>query len=252
MHKGVWLTNPFKQNGIKMATPTLYNAWFCPFAQRAWIALLEKGVKFEYVEQDPYHKTPEWIAINPRGLVPVIVHKGKSVYESSICIEYVDEAFHTDKRLLPEDPYERARVRILCDFITKTLIPPYYKLLQKKDETERSDAKECITNGLRKLFEDYDQTSPFFGGDSLNMVDIMLAPFAYRYQVVLSHFRGFVIPEDGLLKLYHTWYKKLCSHSSFKETLPDDKKLIESYVRYAEDTVQSKVADAIRKGTALP
>lgn len=39
--------------------PKLYCAWFCPFAQRAWIALEAKGVDFEYIEQDPYNKTPE-------------------------------------------------------------------------------------------------------------------------------------------------------------------------------------------------
>lgn len=45
--------------------PKLYCAWFCPFAQRAWIALEAKGVDFEYIEQDPYNKTPEWLSINP-------------------------------------------------------------------------------------------------------------------------------------------------------------------------------------------
>ena len=40
------------------AKPQLYCAWFCPFAQRAWIALNEKQVDYEYVETDPYNKTP--------------------------------------------------------------------------------------------------------------------------------------------------------------------------------------------------
>jgi glutathione S-transferase len=35
----------------------LYSAWYCPFAQRTWTALLYKGVQFEYVEIDPYDKT---------------------------------------------------------------------------------------------------------------------------------------------------------------------------------------------------
>ncbi len=69
----------------KMASkPKLYNGLFCPFAQRAWIALLEKGVDFECVEVNPYKKTPEWLAISPKGFVPTIVHNGKSVYESAI------------------------------------------------------------------------------------------------------------------------------------------------------------------------
>lgn len=238
---------------IKMAAPPiLYNAWFCPFAQRAWIALLEKGVKFEYIEQDPYNKTPEWLAISPTGLVPVIIHNGKTVYESHICIEYVDEAFQTSNLLLPKDPYERARVRILCDFISKQLVPPYYRVLQLKDEADRTASKESITKGLKELFKDFDQLQLFFGGQTLNMVDIMLAPFAYRYNVVLSHFRQYKVPQDGILEAYHTWYKNISAHKSFKDTLPDDDKLIQSYVRYAEDTAKSKVAEAIRKGTAFP
>ena len=52
----------------EQAIPKLYSAWFCPFAQRAWIALLAKGTEFEYVEKDPYNKTPELLAANPRGL----------------------------------------------------------------------------------------------------------------------------------------------------------------------------------------
>ena len=52
--------------------------------QRSWIALLEKGVDFEYKEQDPYDKTPEFLAINPRGLVPALVHDNQVVIESGI------------------------------------------------------------------------------------------------------------------------------------------------------------------------
>ena len=55
-----------------MSKPILHCAWFCPYAQRSWIALRHKGVDFEYKEQDPYDKSPEWLAINPRGLVPAL------------------------------------------------------------------------------------------------------------------------------------------------------------------------------------
>lgn len=50
----------------------LYGGWFCPFVQRAWITLLEKNVPHQYVEVNPYHKTPELLALNPRGLVPTL------------------------------------------------------------------------------------------------------------------------------------------------------------------------------------
>ena len=62
--------------------PVLYKAWFCPYAQRTYLAMLANGVDFQIKEQDPYDKTPEFLAINPKGLVPVLVHKGKSIVES--------------------------------------------------------------------------------------------------------------------------------------------------------------------------
>lgn len=40
-------------NGHEKAVK-LYTSWFCPFAQRAWIALEEKGVDYEYIEINPY------------------------------------------------------------------------------------------------------------------------------------------------------------------------------------------------------
>jgi len=60
--------------------PSLYKSWFCPYAQRAWIALLAKGVDFEEVEHDPYNKSEDWLKISPRGLIPVIVHNGRYWY----------------------------------------------------------------------------------------------------------------------------------------------------------------------------
>ena len=171
------------------STTTLYNAWFCPFAQRAWLALLEKGVEFTYVEQDPYNKSPEWLAVNPRGLVPAIVHNGKLIVESTVCIEYVDEAYSTDRHLLPSDPYERAQIRLLSDHITKKVTPPYYQLLMKKGDAERTEAKKNIIESLTALFEkDPSSDGLFFGGKSFNKVDIMLAPHAYRIRLILKHY----------------------------------------------------------------
>lgn len=218
------------------------------------MALLEKKVQFTYIEQDPYNKTPEWLAVNPRGLVPAIVHNGKAVYESAVCIEYVDEAWKTDKQLLPSDPFERARVRILSDHISKKVVPPFYQLLMKKEDGEREEAAKNIVSSLKSLFSDFESNSgPFFGGDSLNMVDIMLAPFAYRFDIILGHYRNFVVPKEGeeLVK-YHQWYAALMENENFKKTLPDKQRLLETYQRYADGSAKSLVGEAVRKGTGLP
>ena len=62
-------------------------------------------------------RKPDWLfERNPLGLVPILEHKGSVIYESSICNEFLEEAFlgsTTGTRdLLPSCPYERAAVRL--------------------------------------------------------------------------------------------------------------------------------------------
>lgn len=62
--------------------------------------MLVKKIDFDYVEQDFYNKFVEWLVINFCGLILCIVYKGKLIYESYICIEYVDEVWFNVLRLL--------------------------------------------------------------------------------------------------------------------------------------------------------
>ena len=136
------------------STITFYNAWFCPFAQRAWIGLLHKGVKFEYVEQDPYDKTAEWLAINPRGLVPVFVHNGKSIYESAVCLQYLDDVWsNSEKTILSPDPYDRAFDRIWGDFISNKIATPFFAILNKKTKEEQDVEKNKFSSNFKELIQ---------------------------------------------------------------------------------------------------
>lgn len=236
---------------MSQAIPKLYCAWFCPFAQRAWIALVVKGVDFEYVEQDPYNKTAEWLAINPQGMVPVIVHNNKSIYESPFCIEYVDEAWPSEPRLLPTDPYQRAHARIWCDFIGKKIIPSFYGLLMKQSEAEQQEIKTKLTSDLLDLVKAMDPKGPFFQGEKLGYVDIMLAPYGARF-FILKHYRGFEVPKREEFERFHVWWQAVRNAPAVKVTLQDDSKLLDIYQRYADGSAKSKVADAIRKGGQMP
>lgn len=229
----------------------LYCSWFCPFAQRAWIALEQKGAEYEYVEVDPYNKTKEFLAINPRGLIPVLVQDNKTVYESSVCIEYIDEAFQTGVSLLPKDPMDRAQVRMWCDFVSKRIVPPYYQMLQMQQKEQQDEAKDKLLQHLLTITKAMSPEGPFFTGQTFGMVDIMMIPHVIRFNV-LKYYRDFQIPETKEFERFCIWKKACENHPSVKATLADNEKLIESYRRYAENTAKTQVADAIRKGGVMP
>ena len=68
--------------------------------------------------QEPYR------SLNPQRLVPVLVHKGVGIAQSTAILEYLEEAFGSSgTSLLPSDPLGRARVRAISQFIVSEIQP---------------------------------------------------------------------------------------------------------------------------------
>lgn len=79
-------------------------------SQKTRIALAEKGVEWEshHVDIGKHENFTEWfMGINPRGLMPTLVHDGDVHIESNDIIKYVDETFD-GPNLYPTDPDEQA------------------------------------------------------------------------------------------------------------------------------------------------
>ncbi len=92
---------------------TLYHHNISVCAQKVRIALDEKGLAYEGREVDlmkQEHLSPEFLKINPKGLVPVLVHAGVPISESTIILEYLEDAF-PEKPLRPQSSLARARMR---------------------------------------------------------------------------------------------------------------------------------------------
>jgi len=238
-----------------MVRPILYSAWFCPFAQRSWIALVHKSIDFQYQEQDPYDKTPEWLTINPRGLVPALAVGSDVVIESGIINEYVDEAWpNTKQSLLPPmtKPLERAKARVWVDFINKRLIRPFYQILQSQDEVDQVAAADELRCALKIFAENMDADGPFFLGQELGLVDIHYVPWSLRFYI-LEKYRDFILPSEGKEWVRLARWRDAChQHLSVQRTVQDEEKLLASYERYAKNTANSEVAHAVNDKKPLP
>ncbi|MDB4973287.1 MAG: glutathione S-transferase [Myxococcaceae bacterium] len=96
---------------------TLIDLPISPYAQKVKLALLEKGLAFEVKRVPAKPPFEELRALSPRLELPVLMDGDFSLYDSSVIVEYLEDAY-PEPALLPKSPRERARVRVieeLCD-----------------------------------------------------------------------------------------------------------------------------------------
>lgn len=247
----------------------LYGGWFCPFVQRSWMVLHEKNIPHQYIEINPYRKEPEFMALNPRGLVPTLGvpmdAKGKDqkpLYESTVICEYLDEAFVDETKygpqLLPEDAYERARCRLWIDHINSRIIPKFYRFLQHTPDKPYSieEARKDFLGQIKAFVKEMHPSGPWFLGEQHSLVDIMLAPWAKRLFLIDHYKPGGVgidpTEEQDTWTRWESWFNATLTRQSTKDTWSTEDKYIATYKRYAEDTTQSEVGRATRSGGKLP
>src|SRR3977135_3050320 len=93
---------------------TLYDFGNSLCSQKVRITMRAKGLDWTSVKVDLFKAEqydPEYLKLNPKGVVPTLVHDGKAVIESTLICEYLDDTF-PQPPLVPSDPGERARMRL--------------------------------------------------------------------------------------------------------------------------------------------
>jgi glutathione S-transferase len=98
---------------------TLYNAPQSTCSQRVRFVLNAKGLAFEEIKLDLLagdQMKPDYLALNPNGVVPTLAHDGAIVIDSSVIMEYLDEVV-PEVSFTPRDAVKRAAMRALMRFI---------------------------------------------------------------------------------------------------------------------------------------
>ena len=140
--------------------------------------LLEKGVPFEEVLAWPSHDEAH-LARSPRGKLPYIDVDGRTLAESQVIGEYIEEAY-PQKPLLPKDPFDRAKVRELIVFlelhvelVMRRLYAEAFFGGKVSDETKQQVEKE-LPRGLKAVAQ-LAKFAPFVAGPELTLADCAAA-----------------------------------------------------------------------------
>ncbi len=163
-----------------MDTLTLVSHHLCPYAQRAAIALSEKGLPFERIDIDLADK-PDWFkAISPLGKVPLlkVSHSDGTdiIFESGVILEYLEDS--RPNPLHPTGSLQRARHRSWIEFGSTIL----NRIARFYNAPTASDLK-VETEALTRMFESLENElseGPWFAGYRFSLVDAVYGPI-FRY-----------------------------------------------------------------------
>ncbi|CAG8976007.1 hypothetical protein HYALB_00007534 [Hymenoscyphus albidus] len=170
-----------------MAQPKiiLYTSHQCPWAHRAHIALRELGVPYEEVLIDlSKPRTPEYLAINSRGLVPSISYNGHIITESAIVSQFLVDAHpsHLLKSSGEEGgALQRARINFFVDTWFTKISPTYFPVLKAKGEEKEEAAAKVVDAVVKEIEPLLADAGPFFGGSGrLTFAEVLTGSFIIR------------------------------------------------------------------------
>ncbi|XP_020218676.1 probable glutathione S-transferase [Cajanus cajan] len=201
----------------------LLDFWPSPFGMRVRIALAEKGIKYEYKEEDLRNKSPMLLQMNPvHKKIPVLIHNGNPICESLIAVQYIDEVWNDKNPLLPSDPYKRSQARFWADYVDKKIYDLGRKIWTSKGEEREGAKKEFIE--VLKLLEEQLGDKTYFGGDKLGFVDIALVPF-YTWFKALETFGTLNINSE--CPKFVAWANRCMQKESVSKSLPDQNQVFD-------------------------
>ncbi len=161
------------------------------------------------------NKTPEYLALNPNGLVPTIDDDGFILWESNSCVRYLAQKYGKGK-LWPSDPQVAASASRWMDWQLSTVNAPVGTLFRAMLKKPKDDipAPELDAAGKRggevwKMLEPQLATTQFVAGNELTVGDIALGNAIHRWY-------KFPIERPHLPHL-QAWYERLCARPAYQK-----------------------------------
>ena len=229
----------------------LYNSPQSTCSQRVRFVFNAKGLPFEEVRLNLLEGDqlkPDYLKMNPNGVVPTLDHDGAIVIDSTVITEYLDEVM-PENSFTPESPVERARMRALMHFMDEMPAPavrvptfnlaflPRFAAMSEQEFLAFAESKplrkefmltmgqtgfpqkemDAALSRLRRTYERMDAEIERSGGPWLQGRNITLADVAVMPAVVRMDDLGMADAWADLPRVV-TWYDNIRAHPAFKPT----------------------------------
>lgn len=242
----------------------LYHHGSSVCAAKVRFVLEEKGIEWQghYVDVLKGEQfAPDYLKINPKALVPALVHDGNIVVESTLICEYLDEVF-ADKPLKPASALEKVKMRMWTKAVDEVVHPicgeitfaachrhivrrlPAAELKKFLESTPAQSVtehwherkKELVTLGFDavgidskfRIYDSYLQkmedalaTQKWLAGDSFSLADIGMAPYVNRL-AMLSMSGMWAESRPHVARWFDAIQRRPSFHSAFVKWCPAD------------------------------
>ena len=186
--------------------------------QKVVLALEEAGVAYERTDaglQFGINKTPEYLAKNPMGLVPLFEDGDFVLWESNaitryICAKYMPALYYNDLQA-------RADAERWMDWqatLNGALVPAFYNLVRAEPSKRDMSAVEASLQKTAELFAMFDahlRGRDFVAGQQFGFGDLGLAPIVHRWLHMPC--------ERASIPHVEAWYQRLMQRQAFKRVL---------------------------------
>jgi len=197
----------------------LIGSYTSPFVRKISVMLLEKGITFEFINEQPYNAINGVAQYNPLGKVPALItDEGEVWFDSPIIAQYI-ELLAIAPALLPTEPVSALKIRqleALADGIMDAALVSVRELarpVEQQSESELLRQREKVSQGLDTL-ERYLQEG------TLNVDTLNLATIAIACAIGYLNFRhvspGWCVNRPLLVKLVENLFQR----ESFARTEP--------------------------------
>ena len=248
---------------------TLYNAPQSTCSQRVRFAMHIKELVFTEILLDLFsgdQLKPEYLSINPNGVVPALVHNTKTILDSAVILEYLEDICPKINPMRSADPVIAAEMRTMMRFIDEVPTPairipsynlaflPHFQTMSKEEFEALADSKPLRREFLLKMgqtgFSEADMNEAlsrlqravlrmdewieqhgdsWLQGNHISYADIAVMPVIVRMQDInLSYYW------DNLPKVAK-WLEKIQEHAAFSKTFYQGSLLTEKYPHLAKN-----------------